>query len=143
MDPINQYAYTIKEFKRLYNNKSRLFRIYDTDNNKFYGKYYGKTPKQAACKACRRIINDEIKNGNQFIHDTMINFYLVEFTPHLEKQLRSHYCGHIFKYESPIIVNTKKNIPMYDENMCFVRYDTHIVCITYNKKYIVKRIKNM
>lgn len=107
----------------------RFFKIVKLDNlfgiiNNCYGRYVGKTPKQAANKAFTRLIKNKQKE-NKFA--TEILFCIKECTQNSKKRLY-WYHGIQKKYDRPIRVMTRGLLNMIE--------------VTYKHYSVVKKIKS-
>ena len=74
-----------KQLYKLYiNNKSRNFKLINSITGDYYGRYIGKTPKQAANKAFTSLFK---RNPNNEIKE----FSIVECTRHSKKKIYNYY----------------------------------------------------
>lgn len=74
-----------KQFYKLYISiKLRNFKLINNITGEHYGKYLGKTPKQAANKAFNSLLK---RNQN----NELINFSIIECTRHSKKKIYNYY----------------------------------------------------
>jgi len=90
-------------------NKSRYFKLINNTNgnNKTFGRYRGKTPKQAAKKAFSSLIKRNYNELNKSTNDN-INFSIIECTSNSKNKIYNYF-GKRLRVENPFTRTVYKN----------------------------------
>lgn len=78
----------------------RFFKLYNADTGESFGRYVGKTPKQAACKGYSQLLRKMRKDGKKVNANTQTTIYLRESTRGSSKKLYGYSASRV-KLDQP------------------------------------------